>query len=223
MEPIFAIWKPKGPTSFRVIAALRKLTGEEKIGHAGTLDPLAEGVMVIGFGRTGTKQLSEMVAKEKEYEATIKLGYQSSTDDGEGSITQTKNQNPPSKEVITEAIQKFIGSIAQIPPIHSAMKVGGKRSYTLARQGKKFSLPSRTVFVKDIKVIDYSWPLLKIKVTTGPGVYIRSLARDIGNELTTGGYLVGLVRTRVGQFDRKACKNLELTFPQNKEALSRQG
>ncbi len=216
MESIFAIWKPKGPTSFRVIAAIRKLTGEEKIGHAGTLDPLAEGVMIIGFGRAGTKQLSEMVAKEKEYEATIKLGYQSSTDDGEGLITKTENQNPPTEEKITTIIRRFIGQIAQIPPIHSAMKINGKRSYKLARQGKKFNLPSRTVLIKNIEIINYSWPLLKIKVTTGPGVYIRSLARDIGNELTTGGYLIALVRTRVGQFDHEACKNLELIFPQNR-------
>jgi len=202
-KSIIAVWKPKGPSSFRIVDQIRKLTGEKKVGHAGTLDPLAEGVLVIGIGREGTKQLHDIVGHEKEYEAVITLGEESVTDDAEGEKTKFEVSRVPSLGTIEEVIEKFIGNIEQAPPPYSAMKIGGKRAYKLAREGKEVILLPRPVIIKSIEIIEYSWPHLKIRVVTGPGVYIRSLARDIGRELKTGGYIASLIRTRVGEFRKE--------------------
>ncbi|MEK7093941.1 MAG: tRNA pseudouridine(55) synthase TruB [Patescibacteria group bacterium] len=202
-QPIVAVWKPKGPSSFKMVSLIRKLTGEKKVGHAGTLDPLAEGVLVIGIGREGTKQLHDIVGHQKEYEAVIKLGEESSTDDAEGEKTKFEVSLVPSREMIGEVVDKFIGNIEQTPPPYSAMKIGGKRAYKLAREGKEVILLPRPVAIKNIEIMGYSWPILEIRVVTGPGVYIRSLARDIGRELKTGGYIASLTRTRVGEFTRE--------------------
>jgi len=200
MEGIFAINKPKGPTSHDVIDQIRKVTGIKKVGHAGTLDPLASGVLVVAVGRDTTKTLSVIVAKEKEYEATIQLGQTSSTDDAEGEKTETIDRSQiPSLEEINKVSRKFIGKINQQPPVFSAIKIKGKPAHRLARAGKTPVLETRPVEIKDIVVTNYQWPQLELRVTTGPGVYIRSLARDIGQELGTGGYLAGLIRTRVGE------------------------
>ncbi len=201
MEGIFAINKPKGPTSHDVIDQIRKVTGIQKVGHAGTLDPLASGVLVVAVGRDATKTLSSIVAKEKEYEATIQLGQTSSTDDSEGEKTEAINRNQiPSREEIYRISRKFVGKINQQPPVFSAIKVKGKPAHRLARAGKSPTLETRPVEIKDIVITKYQWPQLELRVTTGPGVYIRSLARDIGQELGIGGYLAGLIRTRVGEY-----------------------
>lgn len=206
MEGIFAVYKPKGPTSHDIIDQIRRLTGVRKVGHAGTLDPLAKGVLVIGVGRAATKQLAAIVSKEKEYLATIRLGATSATDDAEGPIYQFTtpiNSANTNKKVIQEILRKFTGKIQQVPPAYSAIKIKGKAAYKSARQGKPLQLKTRLVEIKKIMLISYKWPYLKIKVITGPGVYIRSLARDIGQELAVGGYLYNLERTRVGQFTKK--------------------
>lgn len=201
MEKIFAVYKPKGPTSHDIIDIIRKKTGEKKVGHAGTLDPLAEGVLVIGVGKQSVKQLAEIVQKEKEYIAKIKLGKTSTTDDAEGEKTKIEVKTKPTRPQITMVIEKFVGkNIIQIPPIYSSIKIKGIKAYKLARQGKPINMPPRIVEIKKIELLNYNWPYLEIKAITGSGVYIRSLARDIGRELGTGGYLAGLVRTRVGQF-----------------------
>ena len=200
-EGFFAVYKPKGPSSFWVIAQIRKIIGRSvKVGHAGTLDPLAEGILVVAVGRESTKKISEEVAKEKEYIAEIFLGAESATDDEEGEKTAINKDFQPSEEDILRVLPKFKGEIMQRPPIFSAIKVGGKNAYLLARKGKIQELKERKVFIKDIELLEYSYPTIKIKVETGPGVYIRSLARDIGQELKTGAYMSGLVRTRVGDF-----------------------
>ncbi|MEK7187316.1 MAG: tRNA pseudouridine(55) synthase TruB [Patescibacteria group bacterium] len=211
-KPIIAVWKPKGPTSFRVIHELRKITGITKIGHAGTLDPLAEGILIIGLGREGTRQLNDPAFKEKEYEATVKLGETSATDDGEGPTEKQEVKDIPDISKVEQVIKKYIGQINQIPPPYSALKVKGKTAYALARKGKVLNLPARPVEIKNIELQDYTWPFLKIKVVTGPGVYIRSLARDIGRELGTGGYLTKLIRTRVGTYTRREAEEIVIPF-----------
>ncbi len=199
MSGIFGIYKPKGPTSNDIVQNIKRITGGEKVGHAGTLDPLAEGVLVVGVGREATKKLGVEVKKEKEYLAKIKLGETSETDDEEGNKTPVSERKPDISE-IKEATKKFVGKIKQIPPIYSAIKVAGKEAYKFARKGEKPVLLERDAEIKEIEILEYEWPYLELRAVTGPGVYIRALARDIGKELGTGAYLAGLKRTRVGDF-----------------------
>lgn len=203
IQGIFAIYKPIGPTSHDIINQLRTITGVRRIGHAGTLDPLAKGVLVVGIGREYTKKLSEIVKGKKEYLATIKLGEYSTTDDQEGKKTKVKIKNKPKLIDINNTIVEFIGKIQQAPPQFSSIKINGKSAYGLARAGKKIEFKLRYVEIKNITIIKYIWPNLELKVTTGPGVYIRSLAKDIGKKLGVGGYLYSLERTRVGQFSKE--------------------
>lgn len=207
---IFAVYKPKGMTSHDVIDQLRKITGERRIGHAGTLDPLAEGVLVVGVGREATKRLAHEVAKEKEYSAKIFIGKTSTTDDEEGEKTQGEVEKIPSQKKIESVLSGFVGSISQIPPQYSAVKIKGRAAYAYARHGKGISLKPREVQIFDIILIRYEWPELEIKVVTGPGVYIRALARDIGEKLGSGAYLSGLVRIRVGDFNLSRALDLSL-------------
>ena len=200
MEPIIAIHKPKGPTSHDIVAQIRKITGEKKVGHAGTLDPLASGVLVVGIGREGTKQLRHIVEKEKEYLATILLGATSITDDAEGEKTAIDVATPPSEATVRETLKHFVGTIQQVPPQYSAGKISGKEAYKYARAGQHVTLGAGTVDIFSIEFLEYAWPIVRCRVVTGPGVYIRSLARDLGERLGTGGYLADLERTRVGQY-----------------------
>ncbi|MDP3900109.1 MAG: tRNA pseudouridine(55) synthase TruB [bacterium] len=201
MPNIFAVYKPKGPTSNQVLNELRKTFKTKKVGHAGTLDPLAEGVLVVGVGREATKQLATVVQKEKEYIGTVKFGVTSTTDDEEGIKTEFEvGSKKYKKSDIEKIIPAFIGDILQVPPNFSAIKAGGKVAYKVARAGGMPQLGPRQVEIKAIEILEYSWPFLKIRVVTGPGVYIRSLARDLGSELGCGGYLYDLIRTRVGEY-----------------------
>ncbi|MFA6296776.1 MAG: tRNA pseudouridine(55) synthase TruB [Patescibacteria group bacterium] len=200
MKGIFAVNKPKGPTSNDIVQIIKRENRGEKVGHAGTLDPLASGVLVIAVGREATRKISEQVKKEKEYIAKIKLGQNSTTDDEEGEKENIEVKVQPNLDDIKKVLPKFVGKIMQTPPIYSAIKLKGKEAYKYARAGKEIKLEKREVDIKDIKVLGYSWPILEINVVTGPGVYIRSLARDIGRELGCGGYLADLQRTRVGDF-----------------------
>ena len=221
MENILAIYKPKGPTSHDIINQLRKITGIRKIGHAGTLDPLASGVLVVAIGRDGTKQLGSLLKNEKEYIAEIKLGETSTTDDAEGvkrkytNIKYYSNLNGESfslrsknkimnvtKKDIEKILGKFIGHIRQVPPVYSAIKINGKSACRRVRKGENIKLEAREVLIKSIKIIEYKYPILKINIDCGSGVYIRSLARDIGEALGTGAYLSNLERTRVGKYDK---------------------
>lgn len=197
---IFAFYKPKGPTSHAFLNQIRRLTGVRRVGHAGTLDPLASGVLVVGIGAEFTKKLADIVGKEKEYIAKIKFGYESSTDDEEGEKKEINSSKVPSRAEIESALSRFVGDIKQVPPIMSAAKVRGEEAYKRARRGEKFSVGAHSVEIKAIKIMDYNFPYLTLSVTTGPGVYIRSLARDLGRELETGAYLANLERVRVGDF-----------------------
>lgn len=216
LRGIVAVYKPVGPTSHDVIDQLRRLTGERRIGHAGTLDPLASGVLVVGIGREATKHLEKEVQKEKEYIADIMLGVESTTDDAEGDKRPHDVKMPPDEGVIRTVLTQFVGNIQQVPPAYSAVKKGGKKAYQAARAGKPLQLEARTVEVKGIEVLSYDWPSLKLRVVTGPGVYIRSLARDIGAALAVGGYLQGLERTKVGAFSKEKTLLLPATDKQHK-------
>lgn len=209
MDGIFAVNKPLGITSHDVVNLVRRKTGVKRVGHGGTLDPLAEGVLVIAVGRENTKLLDQYVKGEKEYVAEIQLGSNSTTDDGEGEKEIVNENIKPDISEIEEAIKKFTGQIEQIPPIYSSVKIGGKPAHRRVRAGQKISLNSRTVIVHSITIDHYSYPVLKLKIATGPGVYIRSIARDIGKELKTGGYLKSLVRTRVARFSIEDALPLE--------------
>ena len=201
---ILNIYKPTGPTSHDIVDKVRRITGIRQVGHAGTLDPFAEGVLIVLIGPT-TKLQSKFMEMPKTYVATLRLGATSDTYDTTGiksQITSTKSQTI-SKSQIQEILNSFIGEIEQMPPVFSAIKIKGKKAYELARKGIKPELKSRKVKIYEIRLRKYKWPYLEIKVKCGKGTYIRSLAYDIGQKLSCGAYLGKLVRTEVGKFNIK--------------------
>lgn len=206
---ILLIDKPAGWTSFDVVAKIRggvrrkyldagvKPTKLQlKVGHAGTLDPFATGLLIILLGDT-TKKASEFLKLDKTYEAEILLGQTSTTGDPEGELASVSDKQPTEAEV-RSVLEAFIGDIRQRPPMFSAIKIDGKRAYTLARDGKEVEMPERRVRIHAIELIRYSYPSLFIRTHVGSGTYIRSLAVDIGEALGTGAYCKTLRRTRVG-------------------------
>lgn len=199
---ILAVFKPVGISSYDVIRRIKKHLPGEKIGHGGTLDPEAEGVLVIGIGKDATRQLQNVLkGTDKEYEATIILGKVSETDDSEGPIADYLDPaDPPSEKDVQKILLKFTGDIMQVPPKYSALKIDGVPAYKRARRGEDFDIPARPAKVHSIEIVRYEYPELKIRVTTGSGVYIRALARDIGKTLNVGGYMSALTRTRVGEY-----------------------
>jgi tRNA pseudouridine55 synthase len=170
-----------------------------KVGHGGTLDPLATGLVVILVGKA-TRLCDRIMGGRKRYVATIDLSRTSTTDDREGQIAEVRVAAPPTREQVAAAVRTFVGTIQQRPPAHSAIWVDGRRAYHLARKGQLDQLPARPVQVHHINLLDYLWPRLTIDVTCGKGTYIRSLARDIGAALGTGGMLDALRRTEVEPF-----------------------
>lgn len=206
---IFAVYKLRGVTSHDVVNLVRKKTGVKRVGHGGTLDPLAEGVLVIAVGRENTKLLDKYVKGDKEYIATLRLGYTSETDDEEGNKTIVDTNKQPDLLTIQEIIKGFIGNIKQTPPHYSAIKINGKEAYKRIRKGEDFKMEERDVFIKRIEILKYEYPALELKIECGTGVYIRSLARDIGDKLKTGAYLSKLIRTRVGEFKLEDAVKME--------------
>ena len=204
-EGIIAVWKPAGMSSHDVINRVRRVSGIRTVGHAGTLDPLARGVLVIGVGRAATRSLAVEVQKEKEYVTVVRLGVTSSTDDEEGEKTAHNIAVIPSREAVEAAAQKFVGDIMQVPPIYSALKIKGKPAYAYARAGEDVAMAARPVIIKEIEVLSYEYPDIRVRAVTGAGVYIRSLARDIGAALGTGAYMADLERTRVGEYAKGQC------------------
>ncbi len=199
MNGLLLINKPIGITSFDVIRALRRQTGVRKIGHAGTLDPLASGLMLMLFG-TACKQAQVLTKLDKRYVAQLTLGATSSTGDGEGDKTSVSSRVPESAE-ITPVLAAFTGEITQVPPIYSAIKVGGQEAYKHARAGRSVEMPSRQVKIYDNQLLSYDYPIIELSAHVSSGTYIRTLAEDVGRALGTGAYLSGLVRTEVGQYD----------------------
>jgi tRNA pseudouridine55 synthase len=170
-----------------------------KIGHTGTLDPLATGVLVICIG-AATRLADYVQAMGKSYGSRFRLGATSTTDDADGNVTETPNVIPPSRDQIDSALKEFIGHVSQIPPAVSALKLEGRRAHDLVRKGQDVRLAARTVFIDAIRVTNYEWPFLDVEVDCGKGTYIRAIARDLGEKLGCGGMVQTLRRTRVGPF-----------------------
>ncbi len=205
LNGLLIIDKPIGPTSMDICARVRtrlRRAGAPKrvkVGHAGTLDPLATGVLVVLVGKA-TRLSDRLMATRKGYLTTIDLSCFSTTDDAEGEKTPVEIASPPTRAQIDGAIPSFVGTIMQAPPAFSAIKVAGRAAYKDARAGRPLDLPARPVTITAIRVMDYTFPLLTLEIDCGKGVYIRSLARDLGRALGTGGTLAALRRTRVGDY-----------------------
>lgn len=215
-------------SSFGVVARVRRKLRDEfghkvKVGHTGTLDPFATGLLILLSGKN-TKKSSEFLKLDKVYEASIKLGYVSDTGDTEGEIrpfpTRVASGRPvatgdrrsssrcrapeaPRLETVESLLQTFIGEIEQKPPKFSAIKINGQRAYKLARKGADFEVPSRKVIIYNIEILDYNYPILKIRCHVSSGTYIRTLAEDIGEKLGTGAYCESLRRLKIGKYDVK--------------------
>lgn len=216
MKPgIYNIFKPSGPTSHDIVNLVRKISGERRVGHAGTLDPFAEGVLIVAVGREYTKKLGQFLKMDKTYKATIRLGAFSDTYDLTGKVIYGSQQTPTTAEIanrgyyehrspitkkdIIFTLKKFKGEIEQVPPPFSAIKIKGRKAYELARKGIDVKLKPRKRKIYSIKILKYKWPLLEIETKVSSGTYIRSLAHDLGKELKVGGHLEKLVRTKVGK------------------------
>ncbi len=212
--------KDSGPTSHDVVDKLRRITGIRKIGHAGTLDPFATGVLLMAIGRQATKRIDHFVKKDKTYIATLKLGETTDTYDREGKKSTTESFNIPEKDKILDVLKTFIGKQEQIPPMFSAKKIGGKKLYDLARKGIEIERKASQINIYKISLINYAWPILNIEVSCSTGTYIRSLAKDIGQELECGAYLEELERTSIENLEiKKAHKINELNKDNWKDFL----
>lgn len=211
MDDIIFIDKPAGMTSFGVVARIRRVLSRRmgkkvKVGHCGTLDPFATGLLVLCAGAE-CKNAGQYMKHDKWYEATIRLGEVSTTGDPEGDVT-TSSSVRPSRKMVDNAVQRFIGDIQQRPPVFSAIKVNGVRAYQLARNGKEVVLPARTVSIYQLNVLDYQYPNLIIRTHVSSGTYIRSLAIDIGDALGTGAYCTALRRTKIAAWSVSQAKTL---------------
>jgi tRNA pseudouridine55 synthase len=197
---VLVIDKPAGRSSMSIVAEVRRKTGRTKTGHAGTLDPLATGILVLGVGKA-TKAIDRLMAGSKRYDTAIDLSATTASYDLESEVEPVEIAEIPDEERIREAVGGFSGLIDQRPPAFSAKFVEGQRSYMLARRGKAVELPSRPVLVHDISVLEYEWPVVRVAIHCAKGFYVRSLARDLGAALGTGGYCMSIRRTAVGPFD----------------------
>jgi tRNA pseudouridine55 synthase len=191
--------KPAGITSRRVVDHVQRLAGRAKLGHAGTLDPLASGVLVVGVG-AATRLIEYVQRMPKHYRATFLLGRHSPTEDVEGEVMELENPPVPSLGQITSAGEALTGRIEQRPPAYSALKVAGKRAYALARQGRQVDLKPRPVMVYRLDVAAYQYPELELEIECGSGTYVRALGRDLAESLGTAAVMSGLVRTAIGGF-----------------------
>jgi len=222
---IALIDKQQGFTSHDVVAKLRKLLGTKKIGHAGTLDPMATGLLLLGVG-SGTKLMQFLSGLDKTYEATIRLGASTSTDDAEGEIGEAQDASRISSDELAREIFKLTGNIEQVPSSVSAIKVDGKRAYDLVRAGEEVVLKSRSVTVSRFEMIGEPLAVgkyldINVEVDCSSGTYIRALARDLGDALGVGGHLTALRRTRIGAFEVSSARDIsqEPTLVTNVEVL----
>jgi tRNA pseudouridine55 synthase len=200
MTGLINLDKPARVSSAAVVGQVKRLLPRGvKIGHAGTLDPFATGVLLLMVGRA-TRCAERFMSEPKQYEATICLGASSPTFDPDPPITLNPDAVPLAREAIEEVLPRFIGRVMQQPPAYSALKIDGKPAYAWMRQGHAVTLQPREVTIYDIEMLDYRWPLLRLRIDCGRGTYIRSLARDIGEVLRVGGYVAALRRTRIGTF-----------------------
>jgi tRNA pseudouridine55 synthase len=215
MKGLLLIDKPVGWTSFDAVNYVRKIVAQAegrkprqiKVGHTGTLDPFATGLLVLLIGKEYTKRAGELSKLNKTYKVTMQLGATSSTGDPEGEITPVSD-TIPARKALQEALEHFMGEIEQIPPAYSAIKINGQRAYKLAREGKEVKIEPRKVIVNRLELVDYSYPEVKLIADVSSGTYIRSLVEDIGETLSTGAYTSALRRTTVGTFLIKDSQNI---------------
>jgi tRNA pseudouridine55 synthase len=189
--------KPAGMTSHDVVAKLRRIAGQRRVGHGGTLDPAATGVLPIALGEA-TKLVNYLVEGRKGYRAAIRLGVTTTTDDAEGAVIDSRPVPPLTHDDLRRALESFVGVIQQVPPMYSAIQVGGRRMYDLARKGESIALEPRTVEIDRIDLLDWQPPVATVAIECGKGTYIRAIARDLGALLGCGAHLESLRRTRVG-------------------------
>ncbi|MBI2610071.1 tRNA pseudouridine(55) synthase TruB [Candidatus Giovannonibacteria bacterium] len=199
MDGFILINKPTGPTSHDIVEDFRAISGISEVGHAGTLDPFAEGLLILLVGAF-TKKSENFLKLPKTYEAVLRLGFESDSDDITGKIVETREFAIPLREDVEGALEKFRGKISQIPPKFSAIKRGGKKAYELARKGIDPDLLPREVEVFKIETAWYKFPLLSLELEVSSGTYIRAIARDLGKMLQTGAFLTQLKRTSVGGY-----------------------
>lgn len=213
MQGILLVDKPKGWTSFDVVNYVRRIVATAegkkpkncKVGHTGTLDPLATGLLVLLVGKDYTRRAPELTKLDKTYEVVMKLGETSTTGDAEGVLTAFAGRQPLQEEIL-EAFQAWTGDIMQTPPVYSAMKVGGVRAYKLARDGQDVQLEARPAKIYHLELTDYAYPFANFTAEVGSGTYIRSLVEDMGRDLGTGAYMSDLRRSAVGPFKlEEAC------------------
>lgn len=204
-------------TSHDVVDRIREITGERRVGHAGTLDPNATGLLIVGVGRASTRRLGVITKGTKKiYEALIILGEERDTDDAEGKVVvKAKGVLPPIRKEIANVLRGFLGMQTQVPPRYSAVKLQGKKAYELARYGKKITLNPRKVRIYRIKLLRYKYPKLEIKVEVSAGTYIRALARDVGRRLGMGAYLSDLRRTNIGSYSVEQAVHPDLFSERN--------
>ncbi len=200
--------KAPGMTSHDVVSRVRRLAGTRKVGHAGTLDPMATGVLVLGVDRA-TRLLGHLMLTEKAYDATIRLGAATTTDDAEGEVVSTHATDGVEEDVVRAELARFVGDIEQVPTAVSAIKVDGQRAYARVRAGEQVELRARPVTIHELVVHEVSLPDVRISVRCSSGTYIRAIARDLGNALGVGGHLTALRRTAVGSFDLSMARTLE--------------
>lgn len=202
MNGVLNIYKPEGITSFDVVKSIRKITGEKKVGHAGTLDPMASGILPVCIGK-GTKIIEYIMENHKVYIAKLKLGVTTDTYDREGKIIEEESIGNISEEKIRKVINSFVGEIEQIPPMYSALKVGGRRLYELAREGIEIKRNARKINIDSIDILDIDVPYVRFKVSCSKGTYIRSLCYDIGKSLSLGATMWELERVENGPFKKE--------------------
>ncbi len=213
--PFLLIDKPVGLTSHDVVDRVRRLTSERRVGHAGTLDPFATGLLIVGVGRDCTKRLGEFLGQDKSYEATMQMGAASDTQDLTGQITPTPNPNFPTRNELEVAMTKFVGPQLQTPPMFSAKKIAGQKLYELARAGEIVERKPVEVTINELALTNYEPPKATFKTTVSSGTYIRTLAHDLGQALGTGAYLETLRRTAVGNIKINQATKLEALTKEN--------
>jgi len=212
MDGVINLYKPTGVSSARHAYRLRPIVGTRKVGHAGALDPFADGVLVVAIGRA-TKLVERLMGLPKLYRTTLRLGVTNATLDPEQPFEPVSVATPPSPQRVAEVVGQFVGSIDQVPPPFSAIKVGGRPAYKMAARGQDVRLKPRRVQVHQIKLLRYEYPDLDLEVRCGRGTYIRSLARDIGSVLGTGACCQTLTRLAVGPFHLDLSVRLDQTDP----------
>ena len=207
-DGLIVVDKPADWTSHDVVARIRRLAGTRRVGHAGTLDPMATGVLVIGIGR-GTRLLGHLALTDKDYDATMRLGLTTTTDDAQGDVVEQRDAADVTDEALAGAVASFVGDIEQVPSAVSAVKVDGERAYKRVRRGEDVELTPRRVHVARFDIVGRRGDDVDVRVSCSTGTYVRALARDVGRELGVGAHLTALRRTRVGGFELSAARTLD--------------